>query len=204
MKNDLLWVEKYRPKKIADVIGNEEAKATFIEWLKSKRRSKKAVLLYGPPGVGKTALVNAAANEFGFRVIEMNASDTRTEKAINKVAEPATSYVALDTFSATKAKAIFCSWTRLTASRQRGRGGVGAIIKIVEESSSRYNGGKRPRHRKTPTAKESLLADYVSSKFGYHLSLHCCRKFVKQEQLKRILKRLEKSRKTAAVTYGLR
>lgn len=99
MKNDLLWVEKYRPQKIADVIGNEEAKTAFVDWLKSKRHTKKAVLLFGPPGVGKTTLVNAAANEFGFRVIEMNASDTRTEKAINKVAGPATSFVALDTFS---------------------------------------------------------------------------------------------------------
>ena len=98
MRNDLLWVEKYRPKKIEDIIGNEEAKATFVEWLKSKRQTKKAVLLYGPPGVGKTALVNAAAKEFGFTIIEMNASDTRSEKAINEVAKPATSYVALDNF----------------------------------------------------------------------------------------------------------
>ncbi len=35
LRNDLLWVEKYRPKKIEDIIGNEEAKATFVEWLKS-------------------------------------------------------------------------------------------------------------------------------------------------------------------------
>ena len=67
MREDLLWVEKYRPKKIADVIGNEEAKAAFVEWLKNKRHTKKAVLLYGPPGVGKTTLVNAAANEFGSK-----------------------------------------------------------------------------------------------------------------------------------------
>ena len=100
MRNDLLWVEKYRPKKIEDIVGNEEAKATFIEWLKNKRRSKKAALLYGSPGVGKTALVNAAAKEFGFIIIEMNASDTRSEKAINEIAKPATSFVALDTFSA--------------------------------------------------------------------------------------------------------
>ena len=99
LRNDLLWVEKYRPKKIEDIVGNEEAKAPFVEWLKSKRKSKKAVLLYGPPGVGKTALVNAAAREFGFTIIEMNASDTRSEKAINAVAKPATSYVALDNFS---------------------------------------------------------------------------------------------------------
>ena len=101
MRNDLLWVEKYRPQKIGDIIGNEEAKATFIDWLRGKSRSKKkAVLLYGPPGVGKTALVNAAAREFGFTIIEMNASDTRSEKAINAIAKPATSYVALDAFSA--------------------------------------------------------------------------------------------------------
>lgn len=137
-RNDLLWVEKYRPKKIEDIIGNEEAKATFIEWLKSKRRSKKAILLYGPPGVGKTALVNAAAKEFGFTIIEMNASDTRSEKAINSVAKPATSYVALDNFSnqnQTKGKGnlLFLDEVDGIAGNED-RGGVGAIIKIVEEA----------------------------------------------------------------------
>jgi replication factor C large subunit len=138
MQNDLLWVEKYRPKKIEDIIGNEEAKATFVEWLKGKRKSKtkKAVLLYGPPGVGKTALVNAAAKEFGFNIIEMNASDTRSEKAINAVAKPATSYVALDAFSTqskSKGNLLFLDEVDGIAGNQD-RGGVGAIIEIVEKS----------------------------------------------------------------------
>ena len=134
LRNDLLWVEKYRPKKIEDIVGNEEAKATFVEWLKSKRRSKKAVLLYGPPGVGKTALANAAAKEFGFTIIEMNASDTRSEKAINEVAKPATSYVALDNFSGqtqSKGNILFLDEVDGIAGNED-RGGVGAIIKIVE------------------------------------------------------------------------
>lgn len=134
MKNDLLWVEKYRPKKIEDIVGNEEAKALFVEWLRSKRRSKKAVLLYGPPGVGKTALINAASKEFGFIVIEMNASDTRSEKAINKVAAPATSYVALDNFSTrSNGNVLFLDEVDGIAGNED-RGGVGAIIKIVEDS----------------------------------------------------------------------
>ena len=134
MNNDLLWVEKYRPKKIGDIIGNEEAKASFVEWLKNKRRTKKAVLLYGPPGVGKTALVNAAAKEFGFSIIEMNASDTRSEKAINEVAKPATSYLALDHFSAqSKGNLLFLDEVDGIAGNED-RGGVGAIIKIIEES----------------------------------------------------------------------
>jgi replication factor C large subunit len=134
LKEDLLWVEKYRPKKIGDVIGNEEAKVAFIDWLKNKRRTKKAVLLYGPPGVGKTTIVNAAANEFGFRVIEMNASDTRSEKAINAVAIPATSFVALDTFSSDiKGSVLFLDEVDGIAGNED-RGGVGAIIKIVENA----------------------------------------------------------------------
>ena len=77
-----MWVEKYRPKKIAGIVGNEEAKLAFVDWLKGKHWKKKATLLYGPPGVGKSALVYAAANELNLKIIEMNASDIRTEKAI--------------------------------------------------------------------------------------------------------------------------
>ena len=134
MKNDLLWVEKYRPKKIEDIIGNEEAKATFVEWLKGKRKTKKAVLLYGPPGVGKTALVNAAAKEFGYTIIEMNASDTRSEKAVNEIAKPATSYLALDTFTAeSKGNLLFLDEVDGIAGNED-RGGVSAIIEIVEKA----------------------------------------------------------------------
>jgi replication factor C large subunit len=134
LKEDLLWVEKYRPQKKVDVIGNEEAKAAFLDWLKNKHHTKKAVLLYGPPGVGKTTLVNAAASELGFRVIEMNASDTRSEKAINAVARPATSFVALDTFSTeSKGNILFMDEVDGIAGNED-RGGVNAIIKLIETS----------------------------------------------------------------------
>ena len=86
---------------------------------KQTQTARKQCLLYGPPGVGKTALVNAAAKEFGFTIIEMNASDTRSEKAINAVAKPATSYVALDNFSgqSQKVRETFFSSTKSTASQ---------------------------------------------------------------------------------------
>ncbi|MCJ7721540.1 replication factor C large subunit [Candidatus Bathyarchaeota archaeon] len=134
MKNDLLWVEKYRPKKISEVVGNELAKTAFINWLQNKPRRKKAVLLYGPAGVGKTALVNAASNQFNFSIIEMNASDTRTEKAINKVGKPATSFAALDKFSTeSKGNILFLDEVDGVFGQQD-RGGIGAIIKIIKES----------------------------------------------------------------------
>jgi replication factor C large subunit len=134
VREDLLWVEKYRPKKIADVIGNEEAKTSFVNWFNNPQRTKKAVLLYGPPGVGKTTLVNAAAYEFGFRVIEMNASDTRNEKAITRVAGPATAFVALDTFSTeAKGNVLFMDEVDGIAGNED-RGGVSTILRIIEDS----------------------------------------------------------------------
>ncbi|WP_343377934.1 replication factor C large subunit [Candidatus Bathycorpusculum sp.] len=133
MKNSL-WVEKYRPTIIKDVIGNEEAKTLFVEWLENKRPTRKAVLLYGPPGVGKTTLVNAAANEYKFRIIEMNASDTRSEKAVTRIADPATSFTGLDKFSSEiKGNMLFMDEVDGIAGNED-RGGVNAIIKIIENT----------------------------------------------------------------------
>lgn len=43
---------------------------------------KSAILLEGPPGVGKTSIVYALANDLGMEVIETNASDTRTRDTL--------------------------------------------------------------------------------------------------------------------------
>ena len=132
-----MWVEKYRPRKIAEIVGNEEGKASFVDWLKSNRWRKKPALLYGPPGVGKTALVHAAANEFNFNIIEMNASDTRTEKSISKIAIPATTLVALDKFSAeTEGSLLFLDEVDGIFGRED-RGGIGAITDIFKKGKKR-------------------------------------------------------------------
>ncbi|UCE29609.1 MAG: replication factor C large subunit [Candidatus Bathyarchaeota archaeon] len=141
-----MWVEKYRPKRIAEIVGNEEAKVSFVEWLRSNRWRKKAALLYGPPGVGKSALVHAAANELNFKIIEMNASDIRTEKAIGKIAGPATTFVALDKFSAnTEGSLLFLDEVDGIFGVQD-RGGVGAILKIFAQKKGRKE--KKTKERK--------------------------------------------------------
>ena len=128
-----MWVEKYRPKTIAEVIGNEDAKASFVDWIKSKRR-RKAVLLYGPSGVGKTALVHATAHDLKYNVVEMNASDTRTKKLITKIAGPTTSLISLDKFFRNIKGTILLLDEIDGIYGREDRGGVGTIVKIISKS----------------------------------------------------------------------
>ncbi|HDD33595.1 MAG TPA: AAA family ATPase, partial [Thermofilaceae archaeon] len=81
------WVEKYRPRRIDDVVGNPKAKKAFVAWLNkwlAGRPDKKAALLYGPPGCGKTSLVHAAAIQLNLELVEANASDVRTSEALRR------------------------------------------------------------------------------------------------------------------------
>jgi replication factor C large subunit len=89
---NLPWILKYRPKHIDEVVDQEEAKQKLIEWLKSWERgqpAKKAVLLHGPAGCGKTSLVEAIAKTFNYELFEMNASDSRRKEDIERLAKVA-------------------------------------------------------------------------------------------------------------------
>ncbi len=83
------WAEKYRPRSLADVVGNTEAVNDLREWAESWDRGtpkKRAVILMGDAGVGKTSSALALAAEFGWGVVEMNASDLRNAEAIKRIA----------------------------------------------------------------------------------------------------------------------
>jgi DNA polymerase III delta prime subunit len=73
MRNEFLWVEKYRPKTIEDCILPDTIKQTFQEFL--NRGEIPNMLLAGPPGVGKTTVAKALCNELGADVYVINGSD---------------------------------------------------------------------------------------------------------------------------------
>jgi replication factor C subunit 2/4 len=79
------WIEKYRPTKLSEIVGNERIITNLQSIAKSGNLPN--LILAGPPGTGKTTSVLALAHEllgenFKKAVIELNASD---ERGINVV-----------------------------------------------------------------------------------------------------------------------
>ena len=83
------WTEKYRPKRLDDIIGNSKVKEDLLKWANSWQNGppkKRAVVLMGDPGIGKTTAALALANDLGWQIVEMNASDSRNAEAVKNVA----------------------------------------------------------------------------------------------------------------------
>ena len=124
------WAVKHKPKSLAEVIGNKETIQKFVDWIKSWGKGipkKRAAFLYGPPGIGKTVTVEALAYDFQMELVEKNASDYRTEDAINRFAGLASQYGSL--FGG-KRIVLLDELDGLTGTADKG--GVKAITDIVK------------------------------------------------------------------------
>ncbi|KAJ2452976.1 DNA replication factor C complex subunit Rfc1 [Coemansia sp. RSA 2336] len=84
-----LWTEKYKPTKLNELCGHKEPAKRILQWLSwwasGDIPEKRAVLISGPPGIGKTTTAHLVAKLAGFDVLELNASETRNKSTLQSV-----------------------------------------------------------------------------------------------------------------------
>ena len=92
-----LWTTKYAPSELSHICGNKGQVEKLGRWLGNWKRNAKlgfkspgadgsgiyrAVIISGPPGIGKTTTAHLVAKLQGFDVVESNASDTRSKNML--------------------------------------------------------------------------------------------------------------------------
>lgn len=129
----LKWTEKYRPAMLDGVVGNAKAVEQLRSWANEWEKGSpqvRAVILYGPAGVGKTSAAHALAAEMRWDLIEMNASDDRTAGSIEGTAGPASR---IRTFSGRPRLIVLDEADNLHGNADRG--GASAMLRLVRGTS---------------------------------------------------------------------
>jgi replication factor C large subunit len=93
---------------------------------------KKAAFIFGPPGIGKTTTVETLAHDYALEYVEKNASDYRTEEAVNRFAGLASQYGSL--YGKNKRIVLMDEIDGLTGTSDRG--GVKAIIEAIKNAQN--------------------------------------------------------------------
>jgi replication factor C large subunit len=127
------WTVEYQPHSLNDIIGQERAVGQirrFIEEYGQSKRAKKALILNGPPGCGKTSSVVAVSRELGFELFEVNASDKRNKASVEELIG---NVLGQQSLFFTKKLILIDEVDGLSGTKDRG--GVGALVKEIEKSS---------------------------------------------------------------------
>ena len=124
------WTERYRPTTLSEVRGNDTARDALQEWAETWDEHGKAVIVHGSPGVGKTSAAHALANDMGWPLLEMNASDARTKDEIERFAGRA---AANSTLGGQRQLIILDEADNLH--QHKDRGGAAAMTRLVKRAT---------------------------------------------------------------------
>lgn len=119
-----MLIDKYRPEKCKDIVGQELVVSTIDNWL-NRWKQGEAFLLYGPTGIGKTLLAYVLCKEKDMHLLEINPSHERNAEALENLNKE----LREDSF---KKKIILID--EIDSFFREDKGGIEEIMKIIDES----------------------------------------------------------------------
>jgi replication factor C subunit 1 len=151
-----LWTTKYAPSSLNQICGNKATVEKIQRWLQKFPKNLKtgfklagadgsgvfrAVMLHGPPGIGKTTAAHLVAKLEGYDIVERNASDTRSKKLIEEGLRGVLSTNSLHGYFAGDGKQVEASKKKLVLIMDEvdgmsagDRGGVGALAAVCKKT----------------------------------------------------------------------
>lgn len=155
--DDQLWTTKYAPTSYSMICGNKSNVEKLQTWLRNWDRNSKlnfkvggkdgsgqyrAVMIHGPPGIGKTTAAHLVAKLEGYDVVETNASDTRSKKLVENSTLGVLDTTSLQGYFAGDGKKVDSSKRKLVLIMDEvdgmsagDRGGVGAVAAIAKKTN---------------------------------------------------------------------
>ena len=147
--NHELWIEKYRPQKLSDIVGNdknlEQIHAWFTNFKAKKPGTKRALLLGGAPGLGKTSLAHVILNEYGYQVKEYNASDVRSKKLVQANLDQLINISLVDKLIDENCKPIGIIMDEVDGMSAGDKGGMAELIQFINPNRGKRSVKKEDR-----------------------------------------------------------
>ncbi|SMQ46182.1 unnamed protein product [Zymoseptoria tritici ST99CH_3D7] len=151
-----LWTVRYAPQSLNQICGNKTQVEKIQTWLrmfpKNQRTGFKmpgkdgsgthrAIMIHGPPGIGKTTAAHLVAKLEGYDIVESNASDTRSKKLVETGLKGVLSTTSLmgyfsrgvDDVEASKKKLVLIM-DEVDGMSAGDRGGVGALAAVCKKT----------------------------------------------------------------------
>ncbi|KAL2021525.1 hypothetical protein VTK56DRAFT_7024 [Thermocarpiscus australiensis] len=151
-----LWTTKYAPTQLNQICGNKANVERIQSWLRNWPKSRKydfqkrgadgmggyrAIIISGPPGIGKTTAAHLAAKLEGYDILESNASDTRSKKLVENGVSDVLNNTSLLGFFAGDGKKVDAAKKKIVLIMDEvdgmsagDRGGVGALAKFCKKT----------------------------------------------------------------------
>jgi replication factor C subunit 1 len=151
-----LWTTKYAPSSLNQICGNKATVEKLQRWLQRFPKNVKtgfklagadgsgvfrAIMLHGPPGIGKTTAAHLVAKLEGYDIVERNASDSRSKKLIEEGLRGVLSTNSLHGYFAGDGKEVNQAKKKLVLIMDEvdgmsagDRGGVGALAAVCKKT----------------------------------------------------------------------
>ncbi|KAK4998235.1 DNA replication factor C complex subunit Rfc1 [Elasticomyces elasticus] len=151
-----LWTVKYAPQQLSQICGNKAQVEKLQRWLRNFPKNQRtgfklagadgsgvyrAVMIHGPPGIGKTTAAHLVAKLEGYDIVESNASDTRSKKLVETGLKGVLSTTSLLGYFAGDGQEVQANKKKLVLIMDEvdgmsagDRGGVGALAAVCKRT----------------------------------------------------------------------